>query len=202
MSITDINEVPGSKSRFRIYIDEEFAFVLYKGELLKYGITVNSELSDETYLEICEKVLPKRAKRRSLNILTNRCCTEYQLREKLHQGEYSNEIIEKTIEYLKSYNYINDSQFTRDYISYHLNNKSRKLIRRDLFKKGIPFEVTDAIYVELIGEDEEALEKTQISRWLEKKKFDKKCANLKEKQQLFSFLQRKGFSPDAILRFL
>ena len=45
MIVTKITEV--SKSRKKIEIDGEFAFVLYKGELSVYGIKENCEIKEE-----------------------------------------------------------------------------------------------------------------------------------------------------------
>ena len=55
MIITNIEAVTKAKSR--VYIDEQLAFVLYKGELYRYKIKKEEEISDETYREIIDEVL-------------------------------------------------------------------------------------------------------------------------------------------------
>ena len=50
MTVTEITEI--SKSRRKIWIDEEFAFVLYSGELKTYGIAQDQEMTEEAYHEI------------------------------------------------------------------------------------------------------------------------------------------------------
>ena len=42
MIVTKIEDV--AKTRFKVYIDEQFAFVLYKGELSRYRIAVGREI--------------------------------------------------------------------------------------------------------------------------------------------------------------
>jgi regulatory protein len=200
MHITEI--IPLPKARYRIYLDEEFAFVLYKGELRLYGIEAGNELPAETYREILAKVLPKRAKMRALHLLQNRRYTEKQLRQKLLQGEYPLDIIEKTVDYLKSCHYLDDMQYARDYSDYHLHEISRKQIRRNLIVKGISHEIIDAIYSEMSENETDDIESKQILRWLEKKKFDKNTADFKDKQRIFAFLYRKGFDIDTIKHFL
>jgi len=220
MQITAIIPIPNSKSRYRIYLDDEFAFVLYKGELRHYDIEIGNELTAETYQEITTQILPKRAKNRAFHLLKNRRYTEKQIRDKLKQGEYNDDNIDETITYLKSYNYINDEQYAKDYISYHINTKSRNRIYQDLFKKGIPFEMSTTTYLgessdhnvipnTHLGEsttntcqDTEELERTQIHKWLEKKKYIKESADIKEKQRLFGFLSRKGYSAEMIKTIL
>ena len=73
MIVTGISEVlaPGKKSgaKLKIYIDNEFAFVLYKGELKTYHICENKVISDSVYDSIMHELLPKRAKLRCMNLL-------------------------------------------------------------------------------------------------------------------------------------
>ena len=47
MTVNRIEEV--SSSKVKVYIDEEFAFALYKGELRKYGIKEEKELTEAAY---------------------------------------------------------------------------------------------------------------------------------------------------------
>ena len=49
MQITDIKSV--SKTKFKVYLDGQFAFTLYKGELFRYRIQEDGELSEEVYQE-------------------------------------------------------------------------------------------------------------------------------------------------------
>ena len=84
MIVTQIEEI--SKSRSKVYIDSEFAFVLYKGELHKYGIKKDEILSEAVYRQLTEEILPKRAKLRAMNLLTKRPYTELKLREKLEDN--------------------------------------------------------------------------------------------------------------------
>ena len=91
MIVTDITEL--TKAKTRVYLDGEFAFVLYKGELRLYNIKKEQELSEETYTEIVCEVLPKRAKKRCLLLLQKKDYTEEELRRKLRDNEYPSEII-------------------------------------------------------------------------------------------------------------
>ena len=87
MTVTKIE--PVTKTRFRVYIDEQFAFVLYNGELSRYHIAVDSELDEEDYNEIFRDIIVKRVKARALHLLSDMGRTEAQLRSKLEQGGYT-----------------------------------------------------------------------------------------------------------------
>ena len=123
MTVTKIEEV--TKAKCRIEIDQEFAFVLYKGELRSYGLKEGQEITEEAYRDIMENLLPRRAKLRAMNLLKNRSYTEKQLYDKLKAGDYPEEIIEQALDYVRSYHYIDDRQYAEDYIEYHKESRSR-----------------------------------------------------------------------------
>ena len=188
-----------SKNRSKVYIDQEFAFVLYKGELRLYHIEGGSEIKEEDYREITQRVLPKRAKLRAMNLLQKRTYTEKQLRDKLREGFYPEEILEEAISYVKSFHYVNDEQYALDYLTYNVGRKSLRQIEQDLYQKGISKEIyTKALYLwEADGGKQD--EQEMIRELLEKKHYQTDC-DLKTKQKVYGFLLRKGYSPDAITR--
>ena len=200
MTITKISEL--SKSRVRIEIDNEFAFVLYKGELSAYEIKQEHEIAEEAYQEIMTKLLPKRAKLRAMNLLKSRTYTTAQLSEKLKVGGYPDRIIEEAIEYVASYGYVNDRQYAYDFIEYNKEIKSKNRIIMDLRKKGISGDVIEEAWEEIVGEERQDLEKEQIIKLIEKKHFSSQTATLQEKQKMMAFLYRKGFAIETIRNVL
>ena len=133
--VTDILELSGG--RYKIYIDREFAFVLYKSEIRQYCISVDQLITDGHYEEIIHNVLPKRAKLRAMALLQKRCYTEKQLTDKLKEGLYPEEVVEEALIYVKSFGYVDDLQFAVDYITYHEEDRSERRIISDLQQKGI-----------------------------------------------------------------
>ena len=133
MIVTGIREI--NKSKVKIELDSEFAFVLYKGELRLYEIEEGKELKENIYHEIMDRILPKRAKLRAMNLLKSRSYTTAQLREKLEKGGYPFQIVEEAIQYVSSFGYVDDSQYALDYIEYHKESRSRNRIYTDLLKR-------------------------------------------------------------------
>ena len=196
MTVTQITEL--SKSRSKVYLDQEFAFVLYKGELRLYHIREGAELSGEDYDTILHEVLPKRAKLRSMNLLKSREYTSEQLRRKLREGFYPEAVIEEAIEYVASYHYIDDMRYAVDYITSQEGSRSRRRIEQDLQAKGIPRESIRKAWMEwedLGGHQDET---AMIRTLLEKKHYDPESADRKEQQRIYGFLLRKGYSGDQI----
>lgn len=200
MTVTNLCEV--SKGRSKVYIDNEFAFVLYKGELRLYHIKPGEELAQEDYDEIMEKVLPKRAKLRSMNLLKSREYTEKQLKDKLRQGFYPESIIEEAVEYVKSYHYVDDRRYAEQYIAYQIAMRSKKRIELDLMKKGISKELIGQIFQQVDSEEISGNEIAMIKKLLEKKKYDSETATPQTKMKIYAFLYRKGFSTDNIKKVI
>ena len=96
MIVTKIE--PCTKTKFKIYIDETFKFVLYKGEVSRFGIRIGEEIPPETEEKIRTEVLLKRAKLRAMHLLEDMDRTESALREKLRQGLYPSDVTEAAID--------------------------------------------------------------------------------------------------------
>ena len=82
MTVTKIEAVSNSKNRYKVYVEEQFAFVLYKGELSRYQLTEGCEIKEDIFQEIIEQVIVKRAKLRALHLLNTMGRTESQLRQR------------------------------------------------------------------------------------------------------------------------
>ena len=128
--ITQIDEL--DKKRCMVYIDQEYAFTIYKGEIKEYKLSVNYPIEDKVYQIIKTEILPKRAKKRCLNLLQKRPYTERKLRKKLEEGYYTEDIIEEAISYVKSFHYIDDYDYAYQYIFYHKESESRKKMEEKL----------------------------------------------------------------------
>lgn len=200
MIITQISEA--SKSRCRIYIDGQFAFVLYKGELNRLHLREGQELSPDSYRKITEEVLLKRAKLRCMNLLQSRDYTRKQLKDKLIQGEYSQECIEAAIAYVESYGYLDDLRYAKDFIEYHMSSRSRGRMELDLLRKGIDRDLIRQAFEELAELGVEQEEAVMIRELLSKKKYCADTATREEQQRMYGFLYRRGFQADAIAREL
>ncbi|MBP3477676.1 MAG: regulatory protein RecX [Lachnospiraceae bacterium] len=200
MIVTQVTGV--TKARYRIYLDGQFAFILYKGELRQFHIKEGQELSSETYHHIMTQILPRRAKLRSMNLLQSKAYTRKQLEDKLKQGEYPQECIEEALAYVESYGYIDDERYARDFVEYQIQNKSRKCIEMDLMKKGISKEIVQKAFESLqeLGVEQDEME--LIVKLLKKKKYSANTATMQEQQKMYGFLYRKGFHSDVISRAL
>lgn len=193
MVVTKVEAV--TKTKYKVYVDGQFAFILYKGELSRFHIAEDQELSQEIYEKIRTEVILKRAKLRAMHLLNDMWRTEAQLREKLTRNEYPVDIVEAAISYVKSFGYINDYEYARSFIESRKERKSRREIYMQLVGKGVSRELIDEAFEESY-EREDSTE--AIRRLLEKKHYDRENTTLEEKKKIMAYLVRKGFGYDDI----
>ena len=141
----------------------------------------------------------KKAKIKALNLLERMDRTEAQLREKLLKAEFEPELVEQAVAYVKSYGYLDDERYVRNYIEYRKDHKSRRQIEQELqFRKGVPPELIQSVYEDLTPADEKVL----IKKHLEKKHYCPGECDEKQRQKLIASLARKGFRTGDILAVL
>ena len=200
MTVTQIVEI--SKNRSKVYIDQELSFVLYKGELRLYGVRQGEALAGEDYQRIMEEVLPRRAKLRAMNLLKNREYTTARLREKLREGFYPEQVIDQAMEYVASFRYTDDVRYAVDFITCHEKDRSRRRIEQDLAGRGIDRATMEKAWKEWESKGGEQDEQAMIRRLLEKKRYDPETADYREKQRIYAFFGRKGFSGEQISKVM
>ena len=200
MKVTRVEEV--TKSRSRVFLDEEFAFVLYKGELRLYHIIPGEELSPGDYAAITQQLLPRRAKLRAMNLLKNREYTTKQLSEKLKEGGYPENAIEEALSYVAQFHYTDDLRYAVNFIACHESSRSRRRIEQDLLYRGISGETVEQAWQEWSSQGGEQDEAAMIQALLEKRGYNPETADIREKQRQGAFLMRRGFSGEQVRRAL
>lgn len=181
---------PLSKSRYKVFIEGQFAFTLYKGELSRYHIAEDNRIDEEVY-DILRKLVIKRAKLRAMHLLSDMGRTESQLRTKLKRGGYPDEAVEEAIRYVKSFGYINDAEYVRSFIDSRKEKKSKKEIYAALKQKGVDSDIIEQVFEEMDYGEEDS--RQAIEALMRKRNYNPDSADLKEKQKLMGYLMRKGF---------
>lgn len=181
---------PLSKSRYKVFIEGQFAFTLYKGELSRYHIAEDGTVEDEVY-EVLQKLVIKRAKLRAMHLLSDMGRTESQLCTKLKQGGYPEEAVEEAVRYVKSFGYINDREYVRSFIDSRKEKKSKKEIYAALKQKGVDADIIEQVFEEMDYGEEDS--RQAIEALIRKRNYNPDTADLKERQKIMGYLMRKGF---------
>ena len=193
MEITKVQAL--TKQKYRIFLDGESAFAVYKGELSRYHLEEGAVLPPEVYEELVNRVLKKRATLRAMHILERTDKTEAQLRRKLEESEYPKEAVESAIAYVTSYGYLDDRRYAEHYIEWKKQGKGKARLKMELVQKGISREIIE----EVLESTEFGETREMIRQIIIKKRKTDIPMNEKEKQRLYGFLMRKGFSSSDIL---
>ena len=199
MLVLSVKDLPGKRShKVKVRFEGGVDLCLYKKECSRFGIEEGIDFLEEDYERLLSEVLIPRAKRRAMHLLEKQDRTRANLSQKLFESGYPYEAIEEALSYVESYHYIDDSRYAKNYVRYHQDRKSKKKIYEDLLKKGISKELILAA----IEEEYFASEEEMILTLLDKRHYDLKTADFKEKSKMYRFLLGRGFRADDIDRIL
>lgn len=148
-------------------LEDGMAFPLYGKELAGYGIREGEELADAGYEEILHSLLPKRARRKALELLRSMDRTEAQLRRKLSDARYPDEIVEDAVAYVKSYHYVDDVRYAASYLEHHRDDRSLRQMEQTLYQRGI----TREVFEQAAALTDPVPEERQILAWAKKRGF-------------------------------
>ncbi len=184
------------KGRLLVLTEEVGTFPVYEKEAAAFHLEEGTEISDDEWDRLCAEVLEKRIKSRALYLLEQMDRTEAQLRRKLAEGHYPDFLIDAAVDYVKSYHYIDDLRYASAYIRSHQEQKSRMELKNALITRGVPMDLIDQAFEETYEDREEEV----IGRLLKKRQYDPDKTDEKEKQKIYQYLLRKGFSPSRVRR--
>lgn len=197
MIVTKIEQL--GKGRYQIYLDGVKAFILYRGELRNFKIEECEELSLDNYNKIMTEVLVKRSRLRAMNLLMKHSFTVRQLRNKLSDSGYPEEIIDNAVDYVKSYGYVDDKKYALEYIRCYNVSKSISRIKHDLISKGVDKDIILEAMEEMMSSEDKIDEEAQIKKLLIKKGYSSDMS-YEDKQKICAYLSRKGYSTEKIYR--
>lgn len=198
MIITDIVKKDSKKKI--IYINYEKVFELYNKEIKRFDIRKDEDIPLTAYNEIMNEILPKRCMERALYILQTSDKSKEDIKNKLLQGGYPEEIINNVTEKLESYGYINDYRYSYNYIRYNIKAKSRKKILFELGSRGIKKEVLENAFDNIMEEiDIDSFQNAIIKKEFIKKRFDFTVNDKDTLNKIINSLMRKGFKYDDIM---
>lgn len=162
--------------------------LFYLKEAFVLGVNLMSSYQDKEYI---------RAKEYAFNFLSYRVRSEKEIRDQLIYKGFNEVVTNRVIELLKRHEYIDDESFASAFVqdSVHLKYRGKNKIIYDLKHKGINSEIINNVINSI-----QLNEINNVKILINKKIGDKKNNELshKERNKLYQFLIRKGFSYDII----
>ncbi len=192
-TITEIKKV-GKGERYKLFLDDEF-FGIYEAEILARYSLKTGESYDEGFFETLMLENGDYACfNRGLLSLEKSSKTKKMLIQYLKEKGYPKSSIDKAVDKLVDYGYVNDESFCENYILSYKSVKSKKKLKYDLLTKGVSEEVIEQKLNELLDDE---CEKEKCLKFAEK--FMKnRVFDLKNKQKFYNHLASKGFDYSLI----
>ncbi|EKQ56244.1 MAG: hypothetical protein A370_02135 [Clostridium sp. Maddingley MBC34-26] len=184
-----------NKERVNLFLDGEYAFSISAELVYKEGLKLNNDIDSDKLKALAEKDSMARCKEAGLRIIERTYKTEKELREKLKLKGYEDNAVDYCIDFLKKYNYINDTNYSKAFINDKLNSMGSQKIRYALIQKGISREIIDEELTNLSTENEKI-----VAFNIGKKKYNSIIKNetdeYKISGKLYRYLISKGYSID------
>ena len=147
----------------------------------------------------------EKGKQIAYRFLSYRPRSKKEVERKLKEKKISGENISSIISLLEKNHYLNDREFTLNWVKYRMENRpsGRRSLEYELREKGVDSEIIkDSLDEVYTGEFDEYEVAVRLA--------EKKIASLRKvktednivKRRLFSYLHRKGFSYDTIERVI
>jgi len=195
--ITKIEVQKRNNERVNIYLDGEYAFSISMELVYKEGLKSKMEIDIDRLRDIADKEGYLKCKSTALKIIEKSYKTEKEMRDKLKQKEYTDNQVEKTIEFLREYNFINDESYVNAYVNDKISSRGRQKIKYDLIRKGIDSNLIDEKLSNIDSDDEK---NTAFN--LAKKKYNtikkSESDSYKLSGKLYRFLMSKGYNYEII----
>lgn len=133
-----------------------------------------------------------------LYLLNFRMRTEKEIRDKLKEKSFSQEVIDKTLESLAGYGFIDDEKYAELYLKQRISQRGARTIEHELAKKGVDREIASELLAEMSEAEEEAALAACEKKYRNLKGRGMDEAKIQEKT--YRFLLSRGYDYNMIKR--
>ena len=188
--ITDIKPQVKNPTRCNVYLDNAFYCGLELETVMRYRLKAGDDIEKERLDEIQSDSETARAFDKALSFISLSKKTKNQVRDYLTKKGYTDKTIDRALEKMQSYAFIDDEDYARDYARSVSANKGKRLIALELKRKGVSDADASAALDELGDELPSA---TAVAENYAKNN-EKTRENL---LKCYKYLLSKGFSYDT-----
>lgn len=197
MQVVNIN-YSKSKEVFEVVFEDETKLLLNYNIFEKYKVSVDMDFSEDEILEMKYFSDIERAKSRAINYISGKLKTKYEVRLKLKENGFAEDVIDKVLDILEKEEYLNDKVYCEIFIEdkKKLNGYGKNKIKSLLIQKGI----SKNIFEDFLNEFEYDEEFDNALKMGIKKLelLSNEEDNFKKKQKIINYLTYIGFGFDVI----
>ena len=138
MQVVNIN-YSKSKEVFEVVFEDETKLLLNYNIFEKYKVSVDMDFSENEILEMKYFSDIERAKSRAINYISGKLKTKYEVRLKLKENGFAEDVIDEVLDILEKEEYLNDKVYCEIFIEdkKKLNGYGKNKIKSLLIQKGI-----------------------------------------------------------------
>jgi regulatory protein len=203
MEITKIEQQLKNTERYNLYIDGEFLLGVYDETLLKFQLRKGDEITAEKLAEIRDYDEFNYGKNVAYKFLSYKPRSIKEVKNKLTYKKISKASVEKIIEHLKKYDFVNDEVYAKMYLNEKIAKKGmgKSMIQFKMIDKGIDKEMISKVIDENYPEDKQVESgRKLLEKYLKKKsKIEDK---LELKKKCYQYLFSRGYSYPVISKIL
>ena len=197
MQVVNIN-YSKSKEVFEVVFEDETRLLLNYNIFEKYKVSVDMDFSEDEILEIKYFSDIERAKSRAINYILGKLKTKYEVRLKLKENGFAEDVIDEVLDILEKEEYLNDKVYCEIFIEdkKKLNGYGKNKIKSLLIQKGISKNIFEGFLNEFEYDEEfdnalkMGIEKLEL--------LSNEEDNYKKKQKIINYLTYRGFGFDVI----
>ncbi|MGN1039925.1 MAG: RecX family transcriptional regulator [Candidatus Fimimonas sp.] len=190
--ITDLTIQKNNKARANLYLDGEFAFGVEMLTVMKLGLKIGQEVSEEKLKEAIFDSEKSVAFEKAVDYLARGMKTEKQMRDYLQKKGYPLEIVNVVVDKLKDYRYVDDKHFAQLYVEQNVKSKGQRRLKQELQQKGI-----SSAWAEEAAQTDDETERENALALAQKYMRGKTC-DLKNLQRLQRYLLSRGYGFDTV----
>lgn len=190
--ITDLKIQKNNKTRANLYLDGEFAFGVEMITVMKLGLKIGQEVSNEKLQEAIFDSEKSVAFEKAMDYLARGMKTVKQISDYLAKKGFSPEVAQYVVQKLKEYRYLDDEQYAKLFVEQNGKTKGSRRLRQELQQKGIARETAETFSV---LEGQQALD---AAKALAAKYMRQKTVDLKNLQRLQRYLLGRGYDFDVV----
>ncbi|MBU3183032.1 recombination regulator RecX [Clostridium psychrophilum] len=190
-----------NKRRVNIYMDNEFAFACDAELIYIHNITKGRSMDKEDLEGIaCEDNYIK-GKNAALHFLEKSFKSEKQVSDKLTIKEFDIKTIDRVLEFLKQYDFVNDERFIELFIKEKIRSIGKNRIKFTLIKKSLPKELINEAISKITSEQQ-----LEVALKLGEKRLVTLSKNENDTKKLYKkisdYLARNGYNYEIIKKVL
>jgi regulatory protein len=192
--ITRLTAGKSREKRVNVHLDGKYAFSLLAEVVLKEGLRVGQELSDEQIEDLTGVDRYQRCLNAAIRFLGYRPRSEAEIKQRLQKHGFDGKLTDKALARLKEQGLVDDTAFARFWIDNResFSPRSRRLTKLELQRKGLGNDIIEQVVGEV--DDNDSAYRAALSKARRLSPSDYQVF----RRRLGEHLGRRGFGYDVI----